>query len=140
MTHYLDSSVLVAALFEDEPAHEPCMSVLQRKGLVTWSHALAEVYSTLTGGRLGIRVAPGVAVQLIDGSLVPRLQFVDLAADDFLDAIRVSESAGVRGGALFDFLHLAAARKAKAKTLFTLDTRGFAALARAGDPGSERPR
>lgn len=139
MTCYLDSSVLVAALVEDEPAHEPCVALLRRKGLATWSHALAEVHATLTGGRLGIRVPPGVSAQLIDASLAPRLQCIDLASADILESIRATELAGVRGGALFDFLHVAAARKAKATTLFTLDTRGFAALVRPGDPRVERP-
>lgn len=139
MTLYLDSSVLVAALVEDEPAHESCLRLLRRKNLATWTHALAEVFATLTGGRLGLRVAPAIAAELMDASLMPKLSLIELAAADLIGAVRASEAAGVRGGAIFDFLHLAAARRSSAAALYTLNTRHFVALARDGDPRIERP-
>lgn len=139
MTIYLDSSVLVAALVEDEPAHEPSLKLLRRKDLVAWIHALAEVFATLTGGRLGQRVPPSVAAELIDESLLPRLHFLELPAADMTATIRESESAGVRGSAIFDFLHLVAARRASAVTLYTLNCRHFIPLARRGDPKIELP-
>jgi predicted nucleic acid-binding protein len=139
VTAYLDSSVLVAALVEDEPAHEPCLSLLRRRDLATWSHALPEVFATLTGGRLGVRVPAAAAAELMRASLVPRLRLIELAGADLIEAIGESESAGVRGGAIFDFLHLRAARRSPASTLYTLNTRDFAALARAGDPKIEQP-
>lgn len=82
MILYLDTTILVAALVEDEPAHESCLKLLRRKSVSAWSHALTETYSTLTGGRLGIRVSPAVAAELIAESLKPRLTWVDLNADD----------------------------------------------------------
>lgn len=139
MTSYLDSSILVAALVEDEPAHELCLNLLRRKHSAAWTHALAETYATLTGGRLGIRVPPRIATRLIEETLVPRLRLIELAAADMIEAIRASESAGVRGGAIFDFLHLVAARNSAAETLYTLDARHFMALVRAGDPRIEAP-
>ena len=45
-----------------------------------------------------------------------------------------AEARGVRGGAVYDLLHLAAARKAGAARLLTLDVRDFQAIVRAGDP------
>ena len=137
MKVYLDSSVLVAALVEDEPSHENCLELLRRKGIVAWTHALAETFATLTGGRLGIRVPPGIASQLIAESLLPRLQLVELSAADMIEAIDGSASAGMRGGSIFDFLHLTAARKSTAKSLYTLNVRHFAALARSDDPRIE---
>ena len=139
MTSYLDSSVLVAALIEDEPAHESCLQLLRGKNLVAWSHALAESYSTLTGGRLGIRVSPAIATELIEASLLPRLQLVDLTGQDLMNAIRGTHAIGARGGAVYDFLHLTAARNAGAKALFTLDTRHFEVITRKGDPEVKRP-
>lgn len=139
MTLYLDSSVLVAALVEDEPAHEYCLGLLRRKGLVAWTHALVETFATLTGGRLGIRVPSAIAAQLIEASLLPRLRLIELGAGDVTEAIRISESAGVRGGAIFDFLHLFAARTSSAQALYTLNARHFLALARTGDPRIESP-
>lgn len=138
MTVFLDSSVLVAALVEDEPHHEACLPLLGRKAVV-WSHALAETFATLTGGRLGQRVAPDVAAELIESSLVPRLRLVELAAADIVKALRQTNAIGIRGGAFYDYLHLVAARKSGASALYTLNARHFMALARAGDPRIEAP-
>lgn len=139
MTVLLDSSVLVAALVEDEPRHEACLSLLGRKA-AAWTHALAETFSTLTGGRLGLRVAPDVAADLIEESLVPRLRLVEMTRTDLLRALREANAVGVRGGAFYDYLHLAAARKTGATLLYTLNVRHFEALARAGDPRIEAPK
>lgn len=139
MTLYLDSSVLVAALVEDEPAHESCLKILRRKDVASWTHALTEVFATLTGGRLGLRVPPALAAELMDTSLVSRLRFLDLGAAEVSGAIRDAETVGARGGAIFDFLHLVAARRAAATVLYTLNMKHFVALARKGDPKIERP-
>jgi hypothetical protein len=48
--------------------------------------------------------------------------------------MREAESRGVRGGAIFDYLHLVAARKAKVQKLYTLNVSNFVAFHRAGDP------
>jgi predicted nucleic acid-binding protein len=45
----------------------------------------------------------------------------------------------VRGAAIYDWLHLAAARKAGADVFVTLDLRDFQSLARPGDPRIELP-
>ena len=86
-----------------------------------------------------MRVPPAVAAELMDVSLTPRLRLVELVAADITGAIRQSEAAGVRGGAIFDFLHLAAARRSSAAALYTLNVRHFVALARKGDPKIEQP-
>jgi predicted nucleic acid-binding protein len=139
MSVYLDTSVLVAALVEDEPAHENCLKLLQRKGATAWSHALAETFSTLTGGRLGIRVAPSLAAELITQSLLPRLTWIQLGADDIGAALLEADAAGARGGACYDFLHLVAARRCGATSVLTLNLRHFAALTRPGDPAITEP-
>lgn len=136
---YLDTSVLVAALIEDEPNHEACLTLLRRKALAIWSHGLTEVFSTLTGGRLGLRLAPATASELIKLSLVPRLQFVELTVKEILAAINGAEAAGVRGGGIYDFLHLQAARKSDATVLHTLNARHFLALSGQGDPAIQDP-
>lgn len=139
MTLYLDTSVLVAALVEDEPTHESCLLLLRGKNLVAWTHALAESFATLTGGRLGIRVSPAIAAQLVEVSLLPRLRLIELGSEDLVAAIRGADAVGARGGAIYDFMHLAAARKSAAKTLYTLNIRHFEAIARRGDPRIEPP-
>jgi predicted nucleic acid-binding protein len=135
----LDSSVLVAALVEDEPHHESCLRLLTRKSACIWSHALAETFATLTGGKLGLRVPPALAAELVQSSLAPRLKPVELGSRELLAAIGKTSAGGVRGGALYDFLHLAAARKAKASILYTLNVRHFAAMSRPGSLSIELP-
>ena len=56
-----------------------------------------------------------------------------------MSALAECESRGVRGGALYDWLHLAAARKAGAELFVTLVLRGFRSLAWPGDPSIEVP-
>ena len=107
--------------------------------MVAWSHALAETYATLTGGRLGIRVSPAIGAQLIEASLLPRLKLIDLKGDEVMEVIRGTDAAGARGGAIYDFLHLTAARNAGAKTLYTLNTRHFEVITRKGDPEVKLP-
>lgn len=140
MTVYLDTSVLVAALVEDEPTHDACLRLLRGKKAAVWTHGLAETFATLTGGRLGIRTSPTVAARLIEDSLMPRLRMVELGATDVGEAIRGTQAAGVRGGAIFDFLHLSAARKSAATTLYTLNARHFLPIVSGNAPRIEAPR
>jgi predicted nucleic acid-binding protein len=135
----LDSSVLVAALVEDESHHEASLRLLARKTACVWSHALAETFATLTGGKLGLRVPPALAAELIRQSLVPRVKAIDLSTRELLSALDKTAAAGVRGGALYDFLHLAVAQKAKASVLYTLNVRHFTALSRSGALSIELP-
>lgn len=46
---------------------------------------------------------------------------------------------GVRGGAVYDYMHLVAARKGKADVLFTLNLSDFQHLHREGDPEIRHP-
>lgn len=139
MTAFLDTSVLVAALVEDESHHEACLALLSRRKPAASTHALAETFSTLTGGRLGLRVAPDVATELVESSLLPHLRLVELRATEIAKVLRQTAAAGVRGGAVYDFLHLAAARKAGAQVLYTLNARNFLAFVRAEDPRIQIP-
>ena len=136
---HLDSSILVSALLEDEAQHAACTKRLLSGKPAIWSHALAETFSTLTGGRLSLRLAPEEAAELIARSLLPRLRLVDFSAADLRSLFQQAAHSGARGGAIYDFLHLRAAAKAGAEVLYTLNARHFKALAREGDPRIELP-
>jgi predicted nucleic acid-binding protein len=135
----LDSSVLVASLVADEPHHAACAALVQQGGHAVHVHALAEVFSTLTGGVQGTRVGAALAVQLLKESVLPYVKAVTLGERDLMSALAAAQERGVRGGAVYDYLHLVAARKAGAQALVTLDRRDFQALARSGDPRIEAP-
>lgn len=129
-----DTSVLIAAILENEPQHAACRNLVDRGGLKVWGHAMAELFSTLTGGRHGWRATPATASELIDDLQAQEVRFLDLCATDVAEAIRHAQVVGARGGAVYDYLHLVAARRAGARFFYTLNVRHFAAVSRAGDP------
>ncbi len=131
---FLDSSVLLASLDPDEEHHPVCDRLLVVGGHQMYSHALAETFSVLTGGRKGRRFSAQGVVALIEEGLLPFVSLQSLAGRDLMDAMKSAHLRGVRGGAIYDWLHLAAARKARAEVFFTLNLRDFQALARPGDP------
>jgi predicted nucleic acid-binding protein len=135
----LDSSVLIASLVEAQAHHAECDRVLAGRGVHVRAHAFAEVFSMLTGGRLGQRITPNVAASLIEEGIVPAVKVVQLDPADILAALRETETRGVRGGAIYDFLHLAAARKCRATRLYTLNVRHFQAFLSPGDPEIVHP-
>jgi predicted nucleic acid-binding protein len=139
MSAALDSSVLISALIDAEPHHVSCAQLLDPPRKHIYAHALSEVYSILTGGRLGFRVSPETALQLLEESILPNVEVVTLSPREVLASIKEAPSRGVRGAAIYDYLHVAAARKAKAHRIYTLDSANFQAFHRPGDPEATLP-
>jgi predicted nucleic acid-binding protein len=135
----LDSSVIVAALDGDDPDHAACRTLLLSAKFSIHAHALSESFATLTGGRLSIRVSAPEASLLLRKWVSPRLAVTVLEAEDVLGAFEESSERGVRGGAIYDYLHLVAARKARAPILYTLNISDFRAFHRPGDPKIAHP-
>lgn len=136
---FLDTSVILGSLDPDEPHHEACDRLVAEGGHTIHAHALAETFSILTGGRLGRRLGAALVNRLIEESVLPYVQTVSTTGQQMMAALAECESRGVRGGAVYDWLHLAAARQAGAQSLVTLDRRDFQALSRPGDPRIESP-
>jgi hypothetical protein len=88
---------------------------------------------------MGFRVDPDAAASLIRERIASRVQVVVLGADETLDAHAQARARGVRGGAIYDYMHLVAARKARCSVLCTLNNSDFIAFRRAGDPEIEKP-
>ncbi len=122
MKTYWDSSALLEALGDDAVRRR-----LTATGGVTRTHALAEVFSTITGGGVGLRVTADVGAQLIQ-QLAEKLEFCDLTAPEILAALAHARAKGVRGGRVHDYLHAVAAKKAKAGLLLTSDKFDFSGL------------
>lgn len=122
MNAYWDSSAIVTGALEPAVRH-------QLISTRPWCrpHALAEVFSTLTGSRLGFRIDPGNASELIAG-IAAQLRFVELSAEETLAALVAAKAQGVRGGRIHDFLHARAARKAGCSRLVTLNISDFQGL------------
>jgi len=130
MIEFFDTTVLVAAMVEDESHHEACAQVLERTEDGHASvHSLAECYATLTGGRLGVQLSPADAAGLVRHNVHERLSLIGLATNEYLKLLDSAGPAGARGGAIYDLLLLACARKARADKIYTLNYRHFVALA-----------
>ncbi len=138
MKRALDSSVLVAALDEADPDHDACRKLLLGGRPYAHAHALSETFSTLTGGRLGKRVSAADAA-ILTKRLAARLHIVTLTEADLLSAYAEASGRGIRGGAIYDYLHLVAARKAGAGQMHTLNLDDFRAFHRSGDPEIVHP-
>jgi predicted nucleic acid-binding protein len=139
MSVLLDSSVLVAALAPDQERHNESLTLLMQGGSSVHAHAFLETFSTLTGGRLGIKVDADFAARLLTETVLPRVQVVEISAEELLASLRMAKKQGVRGGAVYDFMHLVAARKAGVTALYTLNMADLQHIRRDGDPEVRRP-
>ncbi len=95
---------------------------------------LVETFNTLTSGKIKPRPSAADVAKALRGSIRPRATLLHLPEDPLLQAFDESESRGVRGGAIFDYLHLVAARHHQAERFYTLNTRHFESFWREGDP------
>lgn len=122
MKRYWDASALIDALHD---------SRIEQKVLEpdqwTRSHALAETFATLTGGKLGIRYLPDDAAALIR-EITEGINFVDLTPAETLAALDKAQKHGIRGGRIHDWLHAVAAKKAGVEELVTDNFGDFAGL------------
>jgi predicted nucleic acid-binding protein len=100
---------------------------------------LLETFSTLTGGKLGVRVTPDLASQMISETILPRVIVTELTAAEIMTAISAAQSFGVRGGCVYDYMHLSAAKKSQASVIYTLNIDDFQHLRRADDPEIRLP-
>ncbi|MGV3662679.1 MAG: hypothetical protein ACO1TE_21020 [Prosthecobacter sp.] len=131
--------MLVAAMVATEAFHDACDALMDRQNMGVYSHGLAETFSTLTGGKKSFRMSSTQAALILDEDYLPCLAVIDLTPAEMLRAMREAEARGVRGGAIFDYLHLVAARKAGAERLYTLNISNFLAFHRPGDPEIVHP-
>ena len=139
MKFALDSSVLIAALHNEQPNHQECLALFTNNTPIVAAHGLVETFSTLTGGKLGFRRPPALVAQILAEDIAPLIECVQLTTQDIIASMVETEPRGIRGGAIYDYLHLAAARKAGADRFYTLNMRHFEAFHRTGDPEIAHP-
>jgi predicted nucleic acid-binding protein len=125
----LDTSVLVRALVEALPAHETARSYLDRSrsgeiDCAVSTHALAELYATLTALPSRPRHSPADAQKLVAG-VRGIVEAISLSADDYASAIDRATSHQLTSGAMYDVLHVIAAEKRQAAELVTFDGSDF---------------
>jgi predicted nucleic acid-binding protein len=103
---------------------------------ITRSHTLAEFYSTLTGAGVmrivgGVekkeRFAPKIVAQAARTTFA-KIQFKDLTHQEVSDALEHAAAENVQGRNIHDWLHCAAAEKAKCAAIVTLNFSDFSAM------------
>jgi predicted nucleic acid-binding protein len=123
MKRYWDSSALVDALHDSR-----IEKLASEKDQFTRPHTLAEMFSTLTWGRLGVKYVPDDAAALIR-EITGSFNFVNLDASEIQAALDSARKHGVRGGNIHDWIHARAAGKAGVQVLLTDNLGDFQNLA-----------
>lgn len=121
-----DTSVLVAAMVESHPMHGRAFPWLKRAkarefDFLVASHTLAELYAVLTTLPVKPRISRGTAWRLVHENVEGAARVVSLSAADYRATIKRLSERGVTGGATYDALIVAAAQKAQADRLLTLN-------------------
>ena len=133
----LDTSVLVAALVEAHARHAQAFPWLQKtreadfQGLIA-THSIAETYAVLTSLPLSPRITPSAAWALLEHSVLPYVQTVDLAAADVRQVVERLSRQGLAGGVVYDALIAAAAMEARVDCIVTLNAGDFRRVVPAG--------
>jgi predicted nucleic acid-binding protein len=134
MTALLDTSVLVAALVEAHPRHEPAFAWLARahRGEVTGiiaAHSIVEAYAVLTSLPLSPRIAPPTAWTLLERSVLSCCRAIGLSASDIRQVVGRLSRKGLTGGIVYDALIAEAGSKAGVERIVTLDPDDFRRVA-----------
>ena len=125
-----DTSVLLPALILNHPRHADASSRLDaahsgRVRLVLCTHAIAELYSTLTGLPIAPRIQPAQAEQLMEENILAHAELVALTADDYRQVVGRQAAQNLAGGVIYDALHVQAAMNANVDRLWTLNVSDF---------------
>jgi len=127
--YLLDTSCLVAAVSPWHQHHAATRKELERRHAagdtpVLAAHGLAEAYSVLTRLPEPHRLRPEDALGLIEANW-SKARLVTLAAAEYWQVLRRCREAVIAGGAVYDALIAACARKARVGTVLTWDTSAF---------------
>ena len=139
MRRFFDTTVLVAAAFEDHAHHERSLSILSTatpSSAFCAAHNLLEFYATLTRYPGKQRLSSEQALLALS-AVESQLTVVALETREYLAAIRRFAALGITGATIYDGLIAACALKAKADVLYTWNTGHFLLL---GDEVAQRVR
>ena len=119
MKVYWDTSALILALQDRSVRRQ-----LEKGTSFSRSHALSEVFSIMTGGRLGFRCDANEVAELIQ-ELLHDITIVDLQPSEIVAQLKLAKAKGVRGGGVYDYLHAATAVHFNCDELLTLNLKDF---------------
>jgi predicted nucleic acid-binding protein len=128
MKAFFDTSALVPVFYGDHVHHKASLDRFIQFDKTTGccgAHSLAEVYSTLTRLPGKHRISSEQAMLFI-GSICERLTIVALTGDEYAHALQASSALGIVGGGIYDAMLAHCALKARAKTIYTWNSRHYA--------------
>ena len=130
MRTLFDTSVVVAALVDQLGTHDTAFREFRRyshgenAGCCS-THALAEVYATLTALPLKRRISPDEARRLVEDTVLDRLAVIPLSSADYRTVLRQVADQGLGSGAIYDALHAHCARKEGVDQILTYNLSDF---------------
>ena len=130
MRTLFDTSVVVAALVDQLGTHQAAFREFRRHssgenaGFCS-THALAEIYATLTALPLQRRISPDDARRLLEETVLARLAVVPLGSADYRAVLRQVADQGLGSGAIYDALHAHCARKEGVDQILTYNVADF---------------
>jgi predicted nucleic acid-binding protein len=142
---FFDTSVIIAGLIEAHPQFEKSNvwlgKVISGKeiGGVS-SHTLAELYSALTTIPVVPRLQSDQALYLIEESVLKHFNVYEFKKEDYLAVLKSCSLYSIKGGMIYDALHVHAAKKMKTKILLTLNLKHFLSIWPDGKKIIKNPR
>ena len=130
MRALLDTSVLVAGLVEAHGRHAGAFPWLQRirhddvQGMIS-AHSIVETYAVLSTLPVTPRIAPAAAWALVEHTILPFVQAVELTAQETGIVVQRLSRQGLAGGVVYDALIAEAAVKGGAECIVTLNVSDF---------------
>lgn len=134
MQIFFDTTVLVAASEQSHPHYAQARPALLRvaagrdKGFMAL-HSIAEVFAALTRLPVRPRIHPVDAARIVTDNILPNLETVSLAADDYIGALNTMTSGGWTGAKIYDALLLRCAARCAVERIYTFNPADFRQLA-----------
>jgi len=131
---YTDTSVVVARTLSSHPHYANAVELFRHLRAQRWtpliaSHGPAEIYSVLTRLPMPHRVSAAEASHLIQENILRQFQIQAPGKGDYAEVVRSCSVQGRVGGAVYDAIHIHAARKAKCNRIYTLNLSDFRRIA-----------
>jgi predicted nucleic acid-binding protein len=128
--YLFDTSLIVAGSLSEHSHYAKALPWMAaaKQGKIQASvstHALAEVYATLTKIPIRPPLTAEVVHRFIQEEILPTFEIIDLSAKDYRQAIKRAAALSLKGGILYDCLHWQAAKKKALHGIVTFNETDF---------------
>ena len=117
--NYLDTGVLISAIYLRDSNQEKCSALLPEG--ITSTHALAEAFSALTGQ---YRIKNDMVSEALL-SLRNQVRIEPILPEDYFDVLGAAKARGIMGGLIYDAIHASVARRLRVEQLYTFNVSNF---------------